>query len=146
VSGEPFCVWRTFLCPIPSESLVASGTSGRHGPLSPRTPQKTAHLGREFTLYAPRLSDAHGAQGVSGCNLFLLLMDASPLLNQTTKAKPILKENPQLMKCRQESIRRPFCRVPLNQGTKYERYRGAGQDMQSLSKAASNIYKDQKTP
>jgi len=36
-SGEPFCVCRTFLCWVPSESLVASGASGRHGPLSTST-------------------------------------------------------------------------------------------------------------
>jgi len=33
-SGEPFCVWRTFPRLVPSESLVASCVSGRHGPLS----------------------------------------------------------------------------------------------------------------
>jgi len=36
-SGEPFCVWRTFLRRVPSESLVASGASGRHGLLSTST-------------------------------------------------------------------------------------------------------------
>jgi len=33
-SGEPFYIRRTFLRRLPSESLVASGSSGRHGPLS----------------------------------------------------------------------------------------------------------------
>jgi len=36
-SGEPCCIWRTFLRPVPSESLVASCASGRHGPLSTST-------------------------------------------------------------------------------------------------------------
>jgi len=36
-SGEPSCVRRTFLRRVPSESLVASGASGRHGPLSTST-------------------------------------------------------------------------------------------------------------
>jgi len=36
-SGELFCVWRTFLRPVSSESLVASGASGQHGPLSTST-------------------------------------------------------------------------------------------------------------
>jgi len=63
-SGEPFSVWRTFLRQVPSESLVASGGFGRHGPLSPSTQSNTAHQGGEFTFYAPGPPDAHGAWGV----------------------------------------------------------------------------------
>ena len=37
VSGEHFCVKRTFLRQVPLESLVGSGASGLHGPLSTST-------------------------------------------------------------------------------------------------------------
>jgi len=73
-SGEPFCVRRTFLRLVPSESLVASGASGRPGPLSTSTQYKTGHPEREFTFYAPGPPDAQGARGASECNLFFLLM------------------------------------------------------------------------
>ena len=68
------CVWRTFLRRVPSESLVASGASGRHRLLSTSTPQKTIHPRREFTFYAPGPPDVQIAQGASVYNLFSLLM------------------------------------------------------------------------
>jgi len=73
-SGEPFHLLRTFLCLVPSESFVASGASGRHGPLSPSTQSKTAHPGHEFTFYVPGPPDEQGARGVSVCNPFCLLL------------------------------------------------------------------------
>jgi len=76
-SGEPAYIRRTFLRRVPSESLVASGASGRHGPLSTSIQYKTTHPEREFTFYAPRPPDAQGAWGASGCNLFSLLMQSS---------------------------------------------------------------------
>jgi len=79
-SGEPLCVRQTFPRPenllrlVPSESLVASGASRRHGPLSPSTQSNTAHPGPEFTFYVPGPPHAQGARGMSVCNPFFLLL------------------------------------------------------------------------
>jgi len=59
---------------VPSDSVVASGASARHGPLSTCTPQKTAHSGCEFTFYKPGPPDPQGAWCASRCNLCFLLM------------------------------------------------------------------------
>jgi len=73
-SGESLCIRKTFLRGVTSESLVGSGASGWHRPLSTSTQSKTPLPEREFIFYAPQPPDPHGGWGVSRCNLFFFLM------------------------------------------------------------------------
>jgi len=64
------CVRRTFQRPVPSQSIVASGPSGGHLPLSTSTRYKTPHPRCTFMFFAPGPPCAQGVWVTSGCNFF----------------------------------------------------------------------------